>query len=58
MNKTAKLCLEIDYDPVITDAEQVADALGALMQNALSTPDVLSEQGNPHIGAFAVLYEE
>jgi hypothetical protein len=58
MNKTAKLCLEISFDAAVTDAEQIADALGTLMTNALSTPGILDEQGNPHIGTFEVLYEE
>ncbi|REJ65659.1 MAG: hypothetical protein DWQ31_17110 [Planctomycetota bacterium] len=50
----ATLYLDIEFDEQTTDAESVASALDTLMETALSTPDILSEYGNPRIGPFYV----
>jgi hypothetical protein len=52
------LCLEVEFDPAITDAESVSSALDALLENALSTPGILDEQGNPTFGRASVLEKE
>ena len=51
------LTVEIDYDPEMTDAESLASAMDRLMETALSTPDILSEYGNPKVGEFFVAKE-
>ena len=48
----ARLYVDVEFDADVTDADSVASALDTLMETALSTPDVLSEQGNPHVGGF------
>ena len=52
MNTT--LTLEIDYNPGLTDPETLAAALDRLLANALSTPGIMEEHGNPAVGAFVV----
>ena len=49
-----QLTLEIQYDPALTDPEGLASALDRLLETALSTPDLLSEYGNPVVGEFLV----
>ena len=49
-----QLSLEIEYDPALTDPEGLASALDRLLETALSTPDLLSEYGNPVVGEFLV----
>src|SRR3990172_11462486 len=49
-----QLTLEIEYDPALTDPEGLASALDRLLETALSTPDLLSEYGNPVVGEFLV----
>jgi len=48
----ARLYVDVEFDADITDADSVASALDILMETALSTQDILSEQGNPHVGGF------
>jgi len=48
---------ELDYDPAKTDAEGLACAMDRLLETALSTPDILSEYGNPKVGEFFVTSE-
>jgi hypothetical protein len=51
------LTVEIEYDPEMTDAEGLACAMDRLLETALSTPDILSEYGNPKVGEFFVAKE-
>jgi hypothetical protein len=51
------LTLEIEADPETTDPESLACAMDRLMETALSTPDILSEYGNPKVGEFFVAKE-
>lgn len=46
------LKIEVEFDEEVTDAECVASALDQLMETALSTPGILGDCGNPHIGEF------
>jgi hypothetical protein len=55
--KTTTLTVDVQYDPDVTDPESIASALDRLMDTALSTPDILSEYGNPQIGQFFVVAE-
>ncbi len=48
----ASLTIEVAYNDKITDPEALASALDTLMETALSTPEILDEYGNPHIGKF------
>lgn len=50
-----KLTLEIEYDAVLTTPEAICDAMNTLLQNSLSTPDVLDEVGSPIVQDFEVL---
>ena len=54
MAKTT-LTLSVEYDPEVTDPESLACALDRVMGTALSTPDLLDEYGNPHVGDFYLL---
>ena len=54
MAKTT-LTLDIDYDPDLTDPEGLACAMDRLLETALSTPGILDDYDNPHIGKFFVL---
>ena len=49
-----KLTLEIDYDPVVTDPEELANAMDRLLETALSSPGILQEYGHPKVGEFFV----
>ncbi len=49
------LTIDIEFDPEVTDALSVADALDILLGTALSTPDILGEEGNPTVGEFQIL---
>ena len=51
------LNVEIEYDPEMTDAEGLACAMDRLLETALSTPDILSDYGNPKVGEFFVAKE-
>ena len=51
------LTVEIEYDPQQTDPENLACAMGRLLETALSTPDILDEYGNPTVGDFFVAEE-
>jgi hypothetical protein len=48
------LTIEIDYDPATTDPEGLACAMDRLLETALSTPDILGDDGSPTIGEFFV----
>jgi hypothetical protein len=48
------LTVEVKYNPRFTDPEGLAVALDRLLETALSTPDILSEYGNPAFGEFFV----
>ena len=48
------LSVEIEYNPATTDPEGLACAMDRLLETALSTPDILSEYGNPKVGEFLV----
>ena len=48
------LTVEVEYDPAKTDPEGLACAMDRLLETALSTPDILSEYGNPTVGEFLV----
>jgi hypothetical protein len=37
------LCLEVEFNPEVTDAESLASAFGTLVDNALSTPGILGD---------------
>lgn len=54
---TCTLKLDITYDPKLTDAESLANAMDILMDTALSTPDILDDYGNPCVGEFYVLHD-
>jgi hypothetical protein len=56
--KTATLQLTVMYDESITDGESIASAADLLLRNALSTPDILEEYGNPTFSEFDVLIDE
>ena len=51
------LTIDVEYDPQKTDPEALACAMDRLLETALSTPDILSEYGNPKIGEFFVARE-
>ena len=51
------LTVDIEYDPARTDPEGLACAMDRLLEMALSTPDILSEYGNPRVGEFFVAVE-
>ena len=53
----AKLTLEVEYDPTITNAEHVASALDILLETALSAENVLDDVGNPSVGDFEVFWD-
>jgi hypothetical protein len=55
--KTTNLEVSVEYDPEVTDPEELASALDRLMETALSTPDILAEYGNPRIGEFFISTE-
>jgi hypothetical protein len=55
---TAKLSVEVTFNPNVTDAESLAVAADRLMETILSTPDILDEYGSPHFGPFLVVEEE
>ena len=50
--RKARLFVDVEFDEDVTDADSVASALDTLLETALSTQDVLSEQGNPNVGGF------
>jgi len=54
---TARLTLDVTYDPQVTDAESIAAAADQLLESALSTPGILDDYGNPTFEAFYVLTE-
>ena len=51
------LTVEVEYDPAMTDPEGLACAMDRLLETALSTPDIVSEYGNPKMGEFLVAKE-
>ena len=53
--KTGRLFVDVTYNEDVADLESVADALSQLVETALSTHDVLEDQGNPTVGVFGVL---
>jgi len=48
----ARMTLDVEYDPSMTDPEGLAAALDRLLKTALSTPDILENYGNPSFGEF------
>ena len=52
---TAKLSIEIRFDPDITDADSLAAAMDQLLETTLSTPGILEDYGNPALGDFYVV---
>jgi hypothetical protein len=52
------LTLEVSYDPAQTTPADAAEALDALLVNALSTPGILDAIGNPGIGSFDVAADD
>jgi len=48
------LTVGIEYDPDVTDPEGLAVAMDRLLELALSTPGILDDYSNPHIGEFFV----
>lgn len=50
--ETAQLYVEVEFDPVMTDAESLATAMDRLMETALSTPDIMSDYGSPAVKEF------
>jgi len=48
----AFMVVEVDYDPTITDAEVVSNALDVLLDTAKGTPGILDEVGNPRVAGF------
>jgi len=55
--RVAEFTVSVIYDENKTDADSVASALDTLMETALSTPDILSEYGNPQVGEFYVNHD-
>lgn len=51
-SETAQLHVEVEFDPAITDADSLATAMDRLMETALSTPDIMSDYGNPAVKEF------
>ena len=51
------LTVEIEYDPSMTDPEGLASVMDRLLETAMSTPDIMSEYGNPNPGEFYVAKE-
>ena len=51
------LTVEIEYDQNLTDPEGLACAIDRLLETALSTPDIMSEYGNPKVGEFFIANE-
>lgn len=51
------LTVEIEYDPAATDPEGLACAMDRLLETALTTPDILSDYGNPKVGEVFVAKE-
>lgn len=56
-SQTAKLYVEVQFDPEMTDAESLASAFDNLMKIALSTPEILDDYGNPGVGEFYAIGE-
>jgi hypothetical protein len=54
---TAKLFIDVTYDPDLTDAESLAVAADRLLETAMSTPGILDEYGGPKLGEFFVAEE-
>ena len=48
--KKAQLCLEVEYNSACTDPEGLANAHDRLVETALSTPGIMEEYGEPHLG--------
>jgi len=48
--KRAVLTIEVEFGENITDAEGVGDAVDTLLATSVSTPGILDDYGNPHIG--------
>jgi hypothetical protein len=55
---TAKLEVEVTYDPEVTDPEGLATALDRLLGHALSTPGIFEDYGNPEVGEFVPVAKE
>jgi len=53
--KQTTLELVVEYDDGATDPEALASALDRLVETAVSTPGILSEYGNPRLGAFTTV---
>lgn len=53
----ARLMLEVEYDPTLTDPDALADACDRLWGAALSSPNTWSEYGQPVFGNFSVAEE-
>jgi hypothetical protein len=47
---TGTLCIDVTYDPKVTDLESVATGIDILLETAQSTPGILEDYGNPGIG--------
>lgn len=48
------LQLTVSYDRKQFDEDAICEAVDRVLQNALETPGVLDEVGNPSVGSFEV----
>jgi len=48
------LTLDVEFDPAVTTAEAVAEALDILLSTAISTEGVLDDCGDVQVGNFNV----
>jgi hypothetical protein len=56
--KTAKLLLEVEYDPAFTTPDELAGALDTLMDKALGECGTLDSLGEIEVGEFFPLEED
>ncbi len=49
------LQLTVAYDRRRFDSDQICEAVDRVLQNALDTPDILAEVGNPSVGSFEIV---
>lgn len=56
--KTAKLLLEVDYNPDTIDPDQLAEELDRVLKTGLSTPGILDACGEVEVGEFFPIEED
>lgn len=55
--KTLRLYVDVTYDEAVTDEDTVIEDVQLLLDNALSTPNILDRSGNPEVDGFHALDE-